>query len=837
MLTIKFNYPCFPFVLKSLIFYTIYVTNHKRSKKKTLTNTMTIGIAGDVLNYDIPIMYFMAIKNVVLKYDVNVLYFTTKPIRSPYNYDIQSNILYDMISEQNIDGLIIESNILVSYVSQKELIDLCCRYHPLPIVSIGVLIEGIPSVLNDNTQGTYKAVSHLIEVHGHKRIAYLQGPEDHPDVQERYNGYIRALDDHGIILDEKLILPGDFRTSTGNKAVSMLIDQRKMKPGRDFDAIVCANDYMAFGVNTELQTRGVQVPEDIAVVGFDDIYISRFYCPALSTVRQFFDEMGRRAAELLINRIKGENTPDVIKVPAKYIQRQSCGCEYSGEIETEQTLELPADVSMAISSNPSKFLQYLSNKILYSELSREELLGWDQVMTLLRHHKLWDWGVSDNEKDISLGQHAWSVMGKTSYTLFENIINARSILVTRTGLISTLDISELMNILERELPGFGIHKCYLALYENPPPFTYPQTPPEWSRLILAFDKNGRIDLPPEGIIFPTRNLIPEEFLKQQDRMRMLVDALYFQKEHVGFWLLDVWDATILNEKVYPILTSQISSSLKSALLFRELAAANKEIRKLNKQLKDENLRINTEMEVARHIQIALLPEVIKTIHPDFEITARMLTAVQVSGDYYDISLDREGVLWLGIGDVSGHGVASGMVMMMAQTIHTAITLNYNVSARDIVVMVNDILFRNITGRMGETPYMTFTTLKYLGQGRFQYAGLHLDLLIYRQYSRVCEVIETEGMWLNVKPDIREDTKNAEFFLGIGDVLILFTDGLTEVFNWKRELLDIYGFKDIVTAHGGKDVEVMQEAIFRDVINWCNGEYSDDMSLVVVQRIR
>jgi DNA-binding LacI/PurR family transcriptional regulator/serine phosphatase RsbU (regulator of sigma subunit) len=831
----------FNLVEECFLFYTLSVKHKKQSKQNIFRKSPTIAFMGDKLNFDIPISFFRAVKEVVSRNDINMLYCTGKPIRSPFNYDIQANILYDLVGEHNIDGLIIASNLLSSYVPHQELIDLCRRYNPLPIVSIGAVIEGIPSVVNDNFQGMYDAVSHLIEVHARTHIAYLMGPEEHPEVQTRFKGYTRAMKDHDLVPDSELIIPGNFRTYSGHKAISVLLDEKHRQPGRNFDAIVCTNDYMAFGVITELQTRGIRVPEDIAVTGFDDVYITKYYSPALSTVHQFFDKMGWQATELLLALIDGKEIPAVTKVPAKYLQRQSCGCKDTNISETEQMKDLPAEVSRALTSNPRQFIQYLSQQIYNSGLPRNELSIWDQVYTLLNQPERWCWKAPGDEQGDTFGQYAWAAMGKTSYLMFDNVNDTLSTLFMGMDLISTLDIPELMNILVNQLPKFRIRRCYLSLYENPPLFTYPQTPPEWARLILAYDENERMNLPPDGLVFPTRNLVPREFINQEDRIRMVMESLYFKDEQIGFWLME---ADAMNEKVYPTLSSLISSSLQGALILKrlqertqEVAIANKEIQVLNRQLKDENFRIRTEMEVARHIQISLLPEEIKTIHPDFDITARMLTAAEVGGDYYDISLDREGKLWLGIGDVSGHGVTSGLIMMMAQTVHTTITTNYNASPRDIVVMINNVLFKNIYGRMGETRYMTFTTLKYLGEGRFQYAGLHLDLLIYRQHSGTCELLETRGLWLNVSPDIDEYTKNDEFYLGVGDVLILFTDGLTEVFNKQNKLLDIEGFKDIVTSHGVKEVETMQDAIFNDVTTWCYGEPKDDMSLVVLRRIK
>jgi sigma-B regulation protein RsbU (phosphoserine phosphatase) len=810
-------------------------------KKERVTERRTIGLLVDEFYYDIPISYFKAVQDYGIRHGINVLYIVSKAIRSPLYYQIQANILYDLPDEQNVDGLIIASNLLGSFISMEELKTICHHYHPIPVVSIGIIIEGFPSVVLDNAGGMYTAVSHLIEVHGYKRIAYICGPKDHPDAKERFQAYERAMTDHGLQPDEDLILPGDFEIPSGQKSISLLIDERNKIPGKDVRALVTSNDYMAFGALIELQKRGYRIPEDIAVVGFDDIISTQFYDPTLSTVHQSFHEMGRRAAELLVSLLNGEKVPDVVKIPATYVERQSCGCPNIETYVTGKPIQVPADVTAALHADPKKFLQYLHRQIFDIGLPRKYLTIWNEALSLLRRRKEWEWGTLAEEQAMRFGENAWSVLGMTAYNVFRDINKTMQLVNTATDVTSTLYIKELMNILVRKLPEFGINRCYLALYEKPPQFTYPQKIPGWSRLILAFDETGRVTLPPEGLPYPTRQILPDNILKQKDTFRLVIEAIYFRKEQIGFWLLD---NSSQDEKIYPILTKLISSSLQGALLLKryeerslELAAANKEIRDLNEQLKDENLRIRTEMEVARHIQVALLPEKIRTIHPDFQIAARMVTAAEVGGDYYDISLDRQGTLWLGIGDVSGHGVTAGLIMMMAQTVHTTITTNYQASASDIVVMVNNVLFKNVSVRMGETLYMTFTTLKYLGNGSFQYAGSHLDILIYRQRTRNCELIETEGTWLNIKPDIKSNTNNSEFTLQIGDVLVLFTDGLTEVFDSNKQLLDLHGFKEIVRQHAEKDVETMQDAVFNDVKRWCDGEPKDDMSLVVVRRIK
>ncbi|MBN1697987.1 MAG: substrate-binding domain-containing protein [Spirochaetales bacterium] len=804
---------------------------------------LTVGVYSDTTIYDIPIMFFRGIKEIINEHGLNLLYAAGKPIRSPVDYEFQANILFDLFGSENIDGLIILSNILSSFVPASELTDLCRNYHPLPIISAGLLIGGTPSVIIDNESGMYDAVSHLIEVHGHEKIAFLRGPEGHPDSEARYRAYLRALADHGLKADPELLVTGDFHDEAGNRAISILINERNKKPGCDVTALVAANDYMATGVIKELQNRGYRLPQEFAVVGFDDVISGLFLNPPLSTVRQSFYEIGKRSAELIIALLDGEEISPVTKIETTFIRRRSCGCDVESEsVFHEYPPRLPPEVENALYSDPAKFLDHLSTLIYDVGLPRNYLNIWNRALTFLRRPEDWMRETDNRERETEGGGlDNWSVMARTAYNVFQDADYSRLQVNTAVGITSTLDIPRLMDILEKQLPFFGIKECYLVLYEHPPKRGDPLKMPGFSRLFMAIGKNGREKIPPEGILFPTRRIVPDNLHKKHGTFRLVIEDIYFENEQIGYWLLDT---SSNDEKVYYILTRLISSSLQGALILKryeertlQLASANIEIRNLNEQLKDENLRIRTEMEVARHIQMALLPEKIKSIHPDFQIAARMITAEEVGGDYYDVSLDHNGTLWLGIGDVSGHGVTAGLIMMMTQTIHTTITANYDVSAGDIVVMVNNVLYKNVSGRMDESLFMTFTSLKYLGKGHFQYAGSHLDILVYRKATKNIEQIETAGSWLNIKADIREKTQNAEMDLRIGDTLILFTDGLIEVFDSKQTLLDMEGFIKIVHSHAEKDVEEMQDAIFADIEAWCEGKPKDDMSLVIARRVR
>jgi DNA-binding LacI/PurR family transcriptional regulator/GAF domain-containing protein len=260
--------------------------------------------------------------------DANLICFAGgTPVFSPLSeFEVQRNVLYDLVASDNVDGLIISSSSLSSFVSPEEFKGFCDRYRSLPMVSVGLALEDIPSALVDNDTGLRDAISHLIEVHGYRRIAFIQGPEDHEEADVRYRVYTEVLAEHGLALNPDLVAPGDFLPSSGAAAMRLLLDDRKLRPGVDFEAIVASNDNMALAALEVLRARGIQVPYDVAVVGFDDLEEARVSTPSLTTVRQPVYEQGKRVAYMLLALLAGEEVPEQVTLPTEMVVRRSCGC-------------------------------------------------------------------------------------------------------------------------------------------------------------------------------------------------------------------------------------------------------------------------------------------------------------------------------------------------------------------------------------------------------------------------------------------------------------------------------------------------------------------------------
>lgn len=195
-----------------------------------------------------------------------------------------------------------------------------------PLVFIDRRLDGFscPSVLVDNENGAYHAVSHLIRL-GHRHVGIVIGLQDVSSTVERLNGYKRALSDHGLPFDPALVQPGGSKVGSGLEAGLKLLDASPCPT-----AIFATNNLMTIGVMHALQERSIRCPEELAVVGFDDFEWASAFRPFLTTVAQPVYEMGRAAAEALIMRIRNKTAKvKNVTLECRLIVRESCGSGHS----------------------------------------------------------------------------------------------------------------------------------------------------------------------------------------------------------------------------------------------------------------------------------------------------------------------------------------------------------------------------------------------------------------------------------------------------------------------------------------------------------------------------
>lgn len=235
------------------------------------------------------------------------------------------NDLYRLVSPERLAGLVVMTGTLGNAGGSDVMERVAPGFPKERVCHIAVSVEGSPSVLIDNRSGMRRIVEHLVVVHRRNKIAFICGPESNPEATARLAAYRDVLEAFGVELDERLVVPGDFRFQAGIDAVRTLFDVRGLTTD-DVDAIVAADDLMALAAMEELRARGIRVPVEVAVVGFDDVEEARFASPPLSTVRQPLAEQGRMAVRTVIEAIRAGTAqkPPVLETLSRF--RRSCGC-------------------------------------------------------------------------------------------------------------------------------------------------------------------------------------------------------------------------------------------------------------------------------------------------------------------------------------------------------------------------------------------------------------------------------------------------------------------------------------------------------------------------------
>lgn len=258
------------------------------------------------------------------RHDADLFIFVGRPLRSP-DYEAQNGV-YQLAHTDRLDGLILVAAGLGTFTGVEGVRRLCERYQDLPLCSLGLDVPGVPSIVLDNRSGMAALVEHLLIEHGCRRIAYIGGPENNPDSLEREQIVSSVLARHGLPLDPAYVEQGLFTFPSGGSAMEAILTRV-----RDFDAVIAANDGMALGAREVLKAHRLQVPQQVRVVGFDDLDLARFASPPLTTVRQPLERMAELAIQSVITQISGEPVLRRTHVSAELVRRRSCGCKPAPE--------------------------------------------------------------------------------------------------------------------------------------------------------------------------------------------------------------------------------------------------------------------------------------------------------------------------------------------------------------------------------------------------------------------------------------------------------------------------------------------------------------------------
>jgi phosphoserine phosphatase RsbU/P len=262
----------------------------------------------------------------------------------------------------------------------------------------------------------------------------------------------------------------------------------------------------------------------------------------------------------------------------------------------------------------------------------------------------------------------------------------------------------------------------------------------------------------------------------------------------------------------------------------QLAASNEELGRSERALTKARDALWSEMEVAKRIQTSLLPQ--GEVLAGFDVAATMLPAEEVGGDYYDFIPTTTGG-WIMIGDVSGHGVESGLIMMMAQmSVQSVVHGAPDVTPAELLARINPVIKKNIS-RLGTARYMTASAI-LLRAGQMTISGMHQDVMIYRARTATTERVKTEGVWIGVLEDSAPYLSDVTVDLEEEDIIMLFTDGITEATNEEGEMFGEERLEALLRQYAELPVERIVDTILRAVATF-QSTMHDDMTLVVARR--
>ena len=567
--------------------------------------------------------FIAGINEAAEEHNVNLVHFIggrLSPIIMP-DQTKPSYGFYDLAKPGQFDGMILTADVAYG-ISPGDLKLFSETYQSTPMVTQSVDMDGASIFTPNNTEGMRAAVRHLIEEHGYKRIAFIRGIQGQIDAEQRYQAYQDELAAHNLRFDEDLVVEGDYTPESGRAAIRSLLDERKLR----FQAVVSANDSMAFGALETLQQRGLRVPDDVAVTGFDDLREAQATGVPLTTVRQSFYTAGKHALETLLKRISGDTVPRVTVTPTQLLIRWSCGClpenvrqaavaprdvAKTGRLENKREAALRALLNSAgvTDRDPALpqfrdafgrawdgFLLTLNNRSSSDDFLKTinamiELMQknglvptvWHNVISMMRRYALG--GINSHTTMLqaeNLFQQARLLAGELSQRTQayrrlvleqqENILQGFSF-----SMAPVMSMDEVGSAISEHFPAMGIERWYVMFYDD---VTAPQSisapPPDNYNLLFQYEAS-QFEIPHRRMSMGTGQLVPHGKTPADHRYTAVVMPLTLARNRFGFMWVEMGPR---DWEIYVRVRNLVSSALLRMMLGHQKEQAQKEVERL-----------------------------------------------------------------------------------------------------------------------------------------------------------------------------------------------------------------------------------------------------------------
>jgi DNA-binding LacI/PurR family transcriptional regulator/signal transduction histidine kinase len=570
-------------------------------------------------NYHFPLI--TGVVDAARRFGVNPIIVCGAELDTPNRYNKHANILYRWVGAGAVDGFILAPTVF-NYADPETRREFLQGLKPLPVVVMGMTEGASMNVSIDNAGGFRDMIRHVIRHHGYKRPAFVKGPENNIDAEERYVVYREVLAECGLEADPGLVAPGEFTYASGREAVRLFWDGRKKVP----DVIIAANDSMAIGALDELTSRGLTVPDQVALTGFDDSDDAWGTDPPLTTVRQPVYEQAYKCVELLLAWIRGESAPKTVQLTTEPVYRRSCGCfseavrsviapesgaqaaesfkaavsavsvdtgalcgSVSG-MSAELARAMAADLLSGKPKPQPEFLLCLESGLRKAELHMDHAMDWHVLISMIRRHFL-----PVVRRDPVMRDRAEEIWQAGHVSVSEALQQKRTVNKTREenvdvsfrrvaqSFVTTFNVEALMSAAAKSFPDLGVPECHVALYCDP---KKPEGPVQ---LALSYSSDASAESGGRAKTYPSPNALIESLSASEKPRVLIVESLSFREERLGFLVLGIGSRLEQIEIDVPLCES-LGSGLKGARLVDEVERRSRELEKTARSLR-ENRRM------------------------------------------------------------------------------------------------------------------------------------------------------------------------------------------------------------------------------------------------------
>jgi len=551
----------------------------------------------------------------------------------PYHYLSQFNVLYNFARKEILDALIIIPSIFENFLSPDDVVRLIDKIRSqVPVVSLNSSVEGAPSLLINNRKGVEEAVEHLVQDHGFRRIAFMSGPRDNNESRIREEAFLNKMESLGCPVPDDWLLTGDFTEPTAHR----IAWEKGVTWVNSLDAIITANDYMAMGIIRSLKNQKFSVPEDLAVIGFDDFEKAPYLEPPLSTIKQPFRKIVRKAVDMALELCEGKNPSNEIYFDTQLVVRASCGCtnyviqeaisrefgdiqpsniqvdlrnlirdKYNSHIQERLEGPLRKIYAFLVHEIPSSDKNELFLKLLEEIIDKEYLQyrflpDWHYLFTLLLNYlevaipqkiKVWrSLGIFERSQFfISRKIRKWEgfqgIMKEELTLPLRSLQQNMAMVFDHKGMVETLaEWSRFLNL----------QNCYVSLYagDDRVEGIYSSIPSKL-KMIMAYkdgvlQKQATVEHP---LVYPTLNLWPEEYKPRAQGKAWTVGPLYNRDRVFGLVITELseWNSSI-NETI----RHQLSVTLHSCFLYDQRKKAEHRLQNILHTLEKDNRELMRE---------------------------------------------------------------------------------------------------------------------------------------------------------------------------------------------------------------------------------------------------